>query len=88
MNTGSGDDLAIRIEMHQDARKGMKRPLKLAAFGSGMAAGCESGGEFGGGGFHGEGVFVKVEQNAANHGAWARGFLPDLAERQRAESER
>jgi hypothetical protein len=24
--------------MHQDARKGMKRPLKLAAFGSGMAA--------------------------------------------------
>jgi hypothetical protein len=24
--------------MHQDARKGMKRPLKLAAFGSGLAA--------------------------------------------------
>jgi hypothetical protein len=38
MNTGSEDDLAIRIEMHKDARKGMKRPLKLAAFGSGLAA--------------------------------------------------
>jgi hypothetical protein len=38
MNTGSGGDLAIRTEMHQDAQKGMKRPLKLAAFGSGLAA--------------------------------------------------
>jgi hypothetical protein len=38
MNTGSVGDLAIRTEMHLDARKGMKRPLKLAAFGSGLAA--------------------------------------------------
>jgi hypothetical protein len=38
MNTGSVDYLAIRTEMHQDARKGTKRPLKLAAFGSGLAA--------------------------------------------------
>jgi hypothetical protein len=38
MNTGSADDFAIRTEMHQDARKGMKRPVKLAAFGSELAA--------------------------------------------------
>ena len=38
MNTGSVGDLAIRTGMHRDARKGMKRPLKLAAFGSGLAA--------------------------------------------------
>ena len=31
MNTASRGDFAIRTEMQQDARKGMKRPLKLAA---------------------------------------------------------
>ena len=82
----SGDDLATRIEMHQDARKGMKRPLKLAAFGSGMAAGCESGGEFGGGGFHGEVFSLKVSRTPPITGRARAAFYRtwSSAERQRA----
>src|SRR5262245_12195531 len=38
MNTGSCGTFAKCTKTHQDARNGTKRPLKLAAVGSGLAA--------------------------------------------------